>query len=179
MNTMVQNAKLMDENILVQNPKKTLNGWDVQKNCVCLIPSLLLHDFFLHSFADLLLGHGILHGFANDIGFGGTERIRSMGRVKILSVALFHCNVVALGQGQKEKFVPVAGHVIHDGKIPKPCEDLLTNSGVHFVDSSTQSWTKTSLQQGDSLKVTKWKQDLGIEECSCWSEIFLLKNPER
>ena len=48
--------------------------------------------------------------------------------------------------------MPVGAHVIHeDGKIPKPCEDLLTNIGVHFVDSSAQSWTKTSLYQGDTL----------------------------
>ena len=143
------------------------------KEFVSQIPSLLLHDVFLHSFADHLLGHGTLHGFANAtlfgtrVGFGGTERIWSTGRVKIPSVALFHCNVVAFGQGQKEKFVPVGAHVIHDdGKIPKPCEDLLTNIGVHFVDSRTQSWTKTSLQQGDLLKITKSKQDLGIEECT-------------
>ena len=120
--------------------------------------SSLLHDVFLHSLVDLLLGHGSLHGFAKEnlfgtrVGLGGTKRIRSTGRVKIPSVALFHGNVVAFGQGQKEKFVPVGAHVIHeDGKIPKPCEDLLTNVGVHFVDSSAQSWTKTSLYQGDTL----------------------------
>ena len=59
--------------------------------------------------------------------------------MQVRSAATFDALVVALGQDQEEKIVPIGPHLVDDlGEVAKPRKDLLANGRVLLADSLLQ-----------------------------------------
>ena len=107
--------------------------------------SLLAFGWFLH---DHVLGIGVLalqlllaglHGARVGHRLGLFEGICLTRWMQVRSAATFDALVVALGQDQEEKFVPIGPHLVDDGgEVAKPRKDLLANGRVLLADSLLQ-----------------------------------------
>ena len=108
-------------------------------------PSLLAFGWLLH---DHVLGIGVLalqlllaglHGARVRHRLGLFERIGLTSWMQVRSAATFDALVVALGQDQEEKNVPIGPHLVDDGgEVAKPRKDLLANGRVLLADSLLQ-----------------------------------------